>query len=72
MVDRLRVGWLKRGRYTRQEDVEVSPAQSRMSPSKQRILREKRHLEAGLEAGDAEELEEEPLCRSEVLFGARV
>ena len=34
--DRRRVGWLN----TRQEDLEVSPTQSHISPSKQRILRQ--------------------------------
>ena len=37
--DRRKVGWLKRGRETRQEDVERSPTQSRISPSMQRLLR---------------------------------
>ena len=32
-IDRLSVGWLTRGRDTRQEDVEGSPTQSRISPS---------------------------------------
>ena len=41
VLDRLRVVWLKRlgGGHTRQEDVEVSPTKSRVSPSIHRILR---------------------------------
>ena len=40
VVDRLRIGWLKRGMDTRQED-EGSPTQSRISPSIQRMITRK-------------------------------